>query len=147
MICSRCLRNLSSCQSLSTRLFSSTVPSSTSVLADPRGTPSGSHEGPPAATSKSDAQPFSTPLSPAPLTSSARGEVAGRKKAINSSVKAGTALKGLAWLKGKDAPVAKPDEEYPDWLWTLLDSQKETSKKNAGASEGDQYGESLMGLR
>ncbi|KAJ2527914.1 hypothetical protein GGH20_002864 [Coemansia sp. RSA 1937] len=33
----------------------------------------------------------------------------------------GTVLKGLnIYKQGKD-PVALKDEEYPDWLWTLLD--------------------------
>ncbi|EGG13246.1 60s ribosomal protein l37 mitochondrial precursor [Melampsora larici-populina 98AG31] len=38
-----------------------------------------------------------------------------------SSVKAGTPLKGLGIIKGVGDPVAKPDEEYPSWLWSLIE--------------------------
>jgi large subunit ribosomal protein L54 len=31
-----------------------------------------------------------------------------------------TALPGLAWLKGQPEVVARPDDEYPAWLWALL---------------------------
>lgn len=34
---------------------------------------------------------------------------------------AGTPLKGLNYLKGRDDPVALAEEEYPGWLWHLLD--------------------------
>ncbi|RKP38126.1 mitochondrial ribosomal protein L37-domain-containing protein [Dimargaris cristalligena] len=33
----------------------------------------------------------------------------------------GTVLKGLNFSIDKKDPVAKKDEEYPEWLWTLLD--------------------------
>ena len=29
-------------------------------------------------------------------------------------------LTGLNYLKGQPPVLALPDEEYPDWLWTLL---------------------------
>ncbi|CAG8618716.1 6897_t:CDS:2, partial [Paraglomus occultum] len=46
------------------------------------------------------------------------------KKRSASSVPAGTILKGLNFMvKGKD-PIALPDEEYPEWLWELLDEEK-----------------------
>ena len=59
-----------------------------------------------------------------------------------SSVPAGTPLKGLGYIKGKEAPIAKEDHEYPDWLWGLLDFQKTSGKE--GAQEGDLYGLSLF---
>lgn len=43
---------------------------------------------------------------------------------IKSSVAAGTSLKGLNFLKGKDDPVAMEDHEYPDWLWGILRDKK-----------------------
>ena len=44
-----------------------------------------------------------------------------------SSCQVGTVLKGLSYLKGVPDPVAKEDDEYPDWLWSIL------AAKNAGA--------------
>ena len=110
---------------------------------------------PPAATSTSAAQPFSTPFSPSParnpeyqdaISPSNPSDSTGKSAQqapieIRSSVPAGTVLKGLGYIKGKDAPIAKEDHEYPDWLWGLLDSQKESRKE--GAQEGDLYGLSL----
>ncbi|OHF01299.1 hypothetical protein CORC01_03332 [Colletotrichum orchidophilum] len=42
-----------------------------------------------------------------------------------SSCPPGTVLNGLNYLKNKTDPIALPDEEYPDWLWTILESKKE----------------------
>ncbi|EEB06656.1 ribosomal protein subunit L37 [Schizosaccharomyces japonicus yFS275] len=41
-----------------------------------------------------------------------------------SSTVAGTIMKGLSIHKNEPDPVAKEDNEYPDWLWTLLDETK-----------------------
>ncbi|SJL12236.1 uncharacterized protein ARMOST_15659 [Armillaria ostoyae] len=41
--------------------------------------------------------------------------------APKSSCPADTVLTGLNYLKGQEPVLAKPDEEYPDWLWTLLE--------------------------
>lgn len=30
-------------------------------------------------------------------------------------------LKGIAYMKTKPSVFAKEDDEYPPWLWTLLD--------------------------
>jgi large subunit ribosomal protein L54 len=38
-----------------------------------------------------------------------------------STIPAGTPIKGLAYIKGDSDPIAKADEEYPSWLWTLLE--------------------------
>ncbi|KAI8460423.1 mitochondrial ribosomal protein L37-domain-containing protein, partial [Phakopsora pachyrhizi] len=38
-----------------------------------------------------------------------------------SSIKAGTPLKGLGYIKGVGDPIAKEDHEYPDWLWSLAE--------------------------
>ncbi|KAG8932064.1 hypothetical protein FRC02_001694 [Tulasnella sp. 418] len=37
-----------------------------------------------------------------------------------SSCLEGTVLEGLTYLKGQPPVVARPDSEYPAWLWTLL---------------------------
>jgi large subunit ribosomal protein L54 len=54
-------------------------------------------------------------------------------------VPAGTVLKGLNFYKDKQDPVAMADEEYPAWLWSVLDK---TSGDAAGVKvdEGDLYG-------
>ncbi|KAJ1862430.1 hypothetical protein LPJ73_000752 [Coemansia sp. RSA 2703] len=50
------------------------------------------------------------------------------KRAVVSSATPGTVLKGLnIYKEGKD-PVALKDEEYPDWLWSLLDEVPKEQK-------------------
>ena len=44
-------------------------------------------------------------------------------KRKESSVPAGTIIKGVNFYKNGSDPVAKLDEEYPDWLWELLDEE------------------------
>lgn len=48
-------------------------------------------------------------------------------------------LKGLNFYKDKQDPVALADEEYPAWLWRVLDK---TSAEVGGVKvdEGDLYG-------
>ena len=124
MICQRCLNRLRGSRTTRQRFFSTSRSSfRLDTLSSPRGPASGSHEGPPAATSTSAAQPFSTPLT----ASSAPAQISQTPAAptISSSVPAGTPLKGLGYFKGKDPPIAKEDHEYPLWLWSLLDKRKE----------------------
>jgi large subunit ribosomal protein L54 len=33
-------------------------------------------------------------------------------------------MPGLTWLKGQEQVVALADEEYPSWLWTILEPTK-----------------------
>ena len=134
MICQRCRPRGSR---IARQRFFSTSPSSwLDTLTSPRGPASGSHEGPPAATSTSAAQPFSTPLatSPAP-TQASQNPVA---PIITSSVPAGTPLRGLGYFKGKDPPIAKEDHEYPPWLWRLLDEKNQSASEEAKGA-GDLY--------
>jgi large subunit ribosomal protein L54 len=42
-------------------------------------------------------------------------------------------LKGLNYIKGRDDPIALPEEEYPEWLWRCLDV-----KVKEGEVEGDE---------
>jgi large subunit ribosomal protein L54 len=43
-------------------------------------------------------------------------------RSITTMLPAGTTLKGLNILKeGKD-PVAMPDDQYPPWLWKMLEN-------------------------
>ncbi|CEL07257.1 hypothetical protein ASPCAL10420 [Aspergillus calidoustus] len=46
-----------------------------------------------------------------------------------SSCEPGTKLVGLNYFKNKPDIIAMEDEEYPEWLWTLLDSSNKEVKK------------------
>lgn len=49
-----------------------------------------------------------------------------------SSCPAGTKMNGLSYMKNKPEVFALEDSEYPDWLWTLLDSSKKQTKSELG---------------
>lgn len=36
---------------------------------------------------------------------------------------------GLNYFRNKADPIALEDNEYPEWLWSLLDSSKKEAKK------------------
>ena len=62
-----------------------------------------------------------------PLISSSSQSPVSKTKTSNlplSSFPAGTPLKGLNFLKGREDPLALPEEDYPEWLWKILDSGK-----------------------
>jgi large subunit ribosomal protein L54 len=94
----------------------------------------------PPATSSSDAQPFSSPLTPSASPGiKAQATEAAKKKPtplVKSSIAAGTPLKGLNFEKNKTDPVALPDDEYPEWLWTILQRQEKDAE---GAGAGDLF--------
>ncbi|TVY46409.1 hypothetical protein LOCC1_G003774, partial [Lachnellula occidentalis] len=118
MICRSCLRKGASSirPSIFSRSLTSTIP-----RLDAAAAPS---SGPPAATSTSAAQPFSTPLSPTPNDVSLGTSLKPKPKtsALPASIcQPGAVMKGLNYIKGKDDPVALAEEEYPDWLWHVLD--------------------------
>ncbi|KAK9384858.1 54S ribosomal protein L37, mitochondrial [Lipomyces mesembrius] len=48
-----------------------------------------------------------------------------------SSAPAGTRLRGCNILKSGQDPEALPDNEYPDWLWELLDDEAQKRKLDA----------------
>ncbi|KAK9463441.1 mitochondrial 54S ribosomal protein mL54 [Lipomyces oligophaga] len=50
---------------------------------------------------------------------------------ISSSAPAGTRLTGLNILKGKEDPEAFPDDQYPQWLWDLLDPEAQKARLDA----------------
>lgn len=64
----------------------------------------------------------------------AAAEAAKKKVAplVKSSIPAGQPLKGLNFLKDRQDPIAAPDDEYPAWLWTLLDRQEKKAEQGAG---------------
>ncbi|ODV88734.1 hypothetical protein CANCADRAFT_148366 [Tortispora caseinolytica NRRL Y-17796] len=46
----------------------------------------------------------------------------------NSTIVQGTVMKGINLKKNGADPIAKPDNEYPDWLWTLLDPEAQKQR-------------------
>ncbi|KAL8762291.1 MAG: hypothetical protein Q9184_001660 [Pyrenodesmia sp. 2 TL-2023] len=146
MICHRCLRQ-------------GPFPFHRLIVSSPRRllsdtSPSHQQQSPPAATSTSAAQPFSTPFTPSPSnsmdpTKASTSSESAEPSLPRSSLKAGTPLKGLAFLKNKDPPVAKEDKDYPDWLWGLLDQGKFGRKGeiDGGSGEGDAFSKSAKQRR
>ncbi|KAL9109136.1 MAG: hypothetical protein Q9227_006227 [Pyrenula ochraceoflavens] len=67
-------------------------------------------------------KPLSTPPSTPPLSDP-------KTVKVKSSVAGGQELRGLGYLKTRTIVLAKEDDEYPDWLWTILD-------KDAASAEG-----------
>lgn len=49
----------------------------------------------------------------------------------------GTVMTGLNYLKDGQDPVAKKDEEYPEWLWECLDVMKKAD--DAVEDVGDEF--------
>ncbi|KAI9809082.1 MAG: hypothetical protein M1825_002371 [Sarcosagium campestre] len=124
---------------------SEVVPSTATITqAKPRQSASASSPaGPPSATSTSAAQPFSTPLTPSPH---AEGVIVATKtregrRLPKSTVAAGTTLKGINYFKNKPDPIALEDSEYPDWLWTCLESKAGDEKAKEGEM-GDLFAKS-----
>lgn len=55
---------------------------------------------------------------------------------------AGAPLRGLGYIKGQEAPLAREDDEYPSWLWGLLNTGKEES--DPSGPMGDAFGEYIV---
>ncbi|CAK4032381.1 Hypothetical predicted protein [Lecanosticta acicola] len=149
MICQRCMRRLGrpiapprisnvSCQfSQIAHQRAQAVTAHSTTATNPRPNDK------PAATSKSAAQPFSTPETPSPHNLDLPIDTKRQSKApvkIQSSVPAGTVLKGLNFMKNKEDPVALDDKEYPDWLWSALEKSKPEATE--GGAEGDLFSKS-----
>ncbi|KAG9527210.1 hypothetical protein E4T50_00770 [Aureobasidium sp. EXF-12298] len=151
MICNRCLRTavqrpiaLPFRRAITTTSPLRATASANAAQAAPRqGNPDSSSHTPSAATSTGAAQPFSTPLTPSP--SAAELQRPSAEKAaptVKSSVTAGTPLKGLNFIKGKNDPVALEDSEYPTWLWGILKKKGGESAADAASVEGDLFSKS-----
>ncbi|KAM0718503.1 hypothetical protein Q7P37_005573 [Cladosporium fusiforme] len=152
MICNRCLTHLSrrtpttssilnttTTRSLHTTLSRLSTPTTaeTSTTATPR-----SAAGAPAATSKPGvAQPFSS-ADAKPQAPAAAASAATAAPKVLSSVPAGTPLKGLNFYKDKQDPVALADDEYPAWLWRVLDKNSADAAGGVKVDEGDLYAKS-----
>jgi len=136
MICRSCLRR-SSALRFPVRQFSSTsfpqspsTTTSSTLDADPA-----LHRTPNTA-GAAFTQPFSNPLSPLSKTT-----LKAKTVPLPISVApAGTPLKGLNYLKDRADPIALPEEEYPEWLWRVLD--KNTSEGGQIDGAGDEFSKS-----
>ncbi|POS86686.1 hypothetical protein EPUL_001837, partial [Erysiphe pulchra] len=53
---------------------------------------------------------------------------------------AGTVLRGLNYVKGRDDPISLKEEEYPPWLWGLLD--KKNTDSSSSNDESDLFSKS-----
>ncbi|EGX91354.1 ribosomal protein L37 [Cordyceps militaris CM01] len=71
----------------------------------------------------------------------AAGEAAPQKPKPKSSCPEGTILTGLNFTKSGSDPVAKRDEEYPEWLWSCLDVTKKSAEGDEDAA-GDEFSKS-----
>ncbi|CCF40467.1 hypothetical protein CH063_02361 [Colletotrichum higginsianum] len=114
MICRTCLRRASALPRLQAprataalviRPFSLSAPSRNAAAAPDDSTKTKATDVPPNLSSLKNDAPAPAPISSCP---------------------AGTVLNGLNYFKGRTDPVALRDEEYPEWLWTVLESKKVT---------------------
>ena len=134
MICQRCSRPLLKCYLIPPTLRALSTPIAQSNPGSP-----------PPATSTSAAQPFSTPFTPSPSKTPGippKDQLGQSKSVPRSSVPAGAPLRGLGYIKGQDAPLAREDDEYPSWLWGLLNTGKEDS--DSSGPMGDAFGEYIV---
>ena len=101
------LRSVSTVPSTPNAAPSTPPPSTTTSTSTANPTQSSSH---PAAS-----QPLSTPHTKPPPTTTIK------PRKLQSSVPGGAELKGLGYTKAQPVIKAMEDDEYPDWLWGLLD--------------------------
>lgn len=88
-------------------------------------------------------QPLSTPMLGSTASASRPGKAKPEKEQkLMGSIPGGTPLHGLGYLKAKPTVLAMEDDEYPDWLWTLLDPAPGASSKE-GLSNADVAGKQL----
>ncbi|KAM0240081.1 hypothetical protein ACHAP5_008110 [Fusarium lateritium] len=71
----------------------------------------------------------------------APGEAPKDVPAARSACAPGTVLNGLNYIKAGQDPVAKHDDEYPEWLWSCLDVLKK-SADSAETDAGDEFSKS-----
>ncbi|CAG7557049.1 unnamed protein product [Fusarium equiseti] len=82
---------------------------------------------------------YAEPKLSTPVT--APGEALKDTPVPRSQCVAGTVLTGLNYTKGGQDPVAKHDDEYPEWLWNCLDVLKKDADA-ADAEAGDEFSKS-----
>ncbi|RFN40807.1 hypothetical protein FIE12Z_13027, partial [Fusarium flagelliforme] len=82
---------------------------------------------------------YAEPKLSTPVT--APGEALKDTPVPRSQCVAGTVLTGLNYTKAGQDPVAKHDDEYPEWLWNCLDVLKRDADA-ADAEAGDEFSKS-----
>lgn len=76
------------------------------------------------------------PRQAAPAAAAAPADAPSEEPPARSSCPPGTVLNGLNYFKGKTDPVALPDNEYPEWLWSCLDVMKKAGgQDDSGAGD------------
>jgi Mitochondrial ribosomal protein L37 len=139
MVCSSCRRTLLS--RLVSRVCSTSqlrhTSSAPSTSASPRQPSSditfeSSKTSPSAISSNSPgiSQPLSTPMLPSTSSASRpKQPTPAKQQKMVSSVPGGTPLNGLGYLQANPTVLAKEDDEYPEWLWTLLEPESGAASK------------------
>jgi Mitochondrial ribosomal protein L37 len=142
MICSSCRRTLLS--RLPSRVCSTSqlryASSAPSAPPSPRQPSSGitfesSNTSPSAISSNIPgiSQPLSTPMLPSTSSASSastpKHPKPPKQQKMVSSIPGGTPLTGLGYLQASPTILAKEDDEYPEWLWTLLAHESGAASK------------------
>jgi large subunit ribosomal protein L54 len=124
MLCTTCRSRLLS------RLptFKHHVPSKTlfrSVATAPATSNAAPINPPPVSSDTTPAPSSSNPGTSQPLSTRHASTTAPSPKTqkVRSSVAGGAVLQGLGYTKAKPSVLAKEDEEYPDWLWNILEEK------------------------
>ncbi len=85
-------------------------------------------------------QPLSTRMLPSTSSASRPNQAKpSKEQKLVGSLPGGTLLQGLGYLKAKPTVLAQEDDEYPDWLWTLLVPESGAGMKG-GKSAADVAG-------
>jgi len=107
--------------------YASMVPSTPLNASPSEPLPAFPNSEPPQAISSSKpggSQPFSTPEYAPSSTTKAAAKDARKSTKLQGSIAGGQELRGIAYLKTRPTILAMEDDEYPDWLWKLLDEPK-----------------------
>jgi Mitochondrial ribosomal protein L37 len=78
-------------------------------------------------------QPLVTPMLPSTSSASSASKpkqpTPAKQQKMVSSIPGGTPLNGLGYLQANPTVLAKEDDEYPEWLWTLLEPESGAASK------------------
>ncbi len=131
MICHRCLHRRAA---NALKHLSSPLPLSRPIVSSARSLSTSSSRQTAETLPPTAAPPFSTPF-----TSQSASTSDAPEKPPRSSTAEGTLLKGLGYIKGQNPPLAKADDQYPEWLWGLLDETGKASKTEGEGGDGDMF--------
>ncbi|KAK6501750.1 hypothetical protein TWF481_009577 [Arthrobotrys musiformis] len=67
---------------------------------------------------------FISTSTPSPKEKTSDAPATTEKPKVVSMTPAGTVMKGINFNKKLKDPIALPDEEYPAWLWTVLEDRR-----------------------